>query len=320
MSNKDPYRSKLAQTDAARSRAGTNRQERFFKPLEKGFLKIDERQLIQHLIFAKELAAKIKYYNTENKLDGTWERFFTTDRLIILAEIVDADLVDLEDSFTDFIKNAEESRLKDDIIGKLNEVVSFILAVADQISAWYQNLKSITDYQSELVEELNDAIQSLSVSMKDLKSFHFGDETAYKRTFGPSFKTLRDEFGWELPQDDDDQERQKPITVDILNWKENKTKGIPVETIISNTIAYLQPVYNQFFKTITFLQHIANRYFLESLGMQNNEPGMTLLVAFLKLYEYPQKALNANTQKHFDFYFREVLQQHRAEPGLGRAR
>ncbi len=55
---------------------GTFRNQRLLKALNNEYLRLDDRSFVDLLKESAELAAKINFYNDENKLEGTWKEFF----------------------------------------------------------------------------------------------------------------------------------------------------------------------------------------------------------------------------------------------------
>ncbi len=67
---------------------GTSRNRRWLKALSPEYVKIDERRLEDLLCFLEKYATLIAYYNSQNKPDGNWQDFITTDISTLLAKIV----------------------------------------------------------------------------------------------------------------------------------------------------------------------------------------------------------------------------------------
>ncbi len=69
----------------------------------------------------------------------------------------------------------------------------------------------------------------------------------------------------------------------------------------------LRACFAAFVNGIDYLRSLARPYLEESLQTQDHDPALGLFLAFLGLYGGAQQRLNRFTQRHLDFYYREVL-------------
>jgi hypothetical protein len=69
----------------------------------------------------------------------------------------------------------------------------------------------------------------------------------------------------------------------------------------------LRTAFYAFRNGITYLKNLVPGYLQESLTSQQHAPAIGLYMVFLRLYEKAQRRLNQFTQRHLDFYYRQVL-------------
>src|SRR5262249_41311551 len=72
-------------------REGTSQVERALPALQPGYVKSDEKDFADWIVFASKFAAHIKYYDLTNTQSGNWTPFFSTSVTALLA------LLSLED-------------------------------------------------------------------------------------------------------------------------------------------------------------------------------------------------------------------------------
>ena len=66
-------------------REGTRQSERLPKALEPAYVKVDEHELANRMVFAKQYAEYVLFFNDKNQEDGDWRSFFENDPSMLLA-------------------------------------------------------------------------------------------------------------------------------------------------------------------------------------------------------------------------------------------
>ncbi|MGD9010260.1 MAG: hypothetical protein PVG41_20215, partial [Desulfobacteraceae bacterium] len=67
---------------------GTEQQQRYPAPFRKDYFNLAEMDLRTLLAIGIDYAGLVKYYRADNRIDGTWSRFFTGDATMVLASII----------------------------------------------------------------------------------------------------------------------------------------------------------------------------------------------------------------------------------------
>ncbi|HVY69612.1 MAG TPA: hypothetical protein VHH73_06760, partial [Verrucomicrobiae bacterium] len=66
-------------------RGGTNQSQRLTPALAADYVRVDEKDLADWIVYAGALSAFIKYYDLDNQATGTWSQFFSRDVSALLA-------------------------------------------------------------------------------------------------------------------------------------------------------------------------------------------------------------------------------------------
>jgi hypothetical protein len=71
---------------------GITQEERRIKGLDPGYIKIDDRKISDFLKFMSDFAGQVNFYSEEDKIEGDWKDFFTSDKNILILLITEFDL------------------------------------------------------------------------------------------------------------------------------------------------------------------------------------------------------------------------------------
>ncbi|CAG8999764.1 MAG: hypothetical protein CENE_01743 [Candidatus Celerinatantimonas neptuna] len=150
----------------------TTSQQRRQKALQPGYFKLHELSFEQLLIWAKQLAHEIPYYNEKNQLYGTWERMFEQNELVICATILSIDIKRYKQQFKQAYQRGEDI------------AVDYLFQLLEQFNQWYQHLPNhpqlayqlkfilLTHYQSQLIDPLQQLLSNLAPDKQpDLRHF-----------------------------------------------------------------------------------------------------------------------------------------------------
>lgn len=139
----------------------TTSQQRRQQALEPGYFKLHELSFEQLLIWARQLAHEIPYYNETNQRCGTWERMFEQNELVICATILSIDIKHYQQQFKQACQMGE------------GVAVDYLFQLLEQLNLWYQHLPSqpqlayqlkfilLTHYQNRLIEPLQQLLGNL---------------------------------------------------------------------------------------------------------------------------------------------------------------
>lgn len=276
---------------------GCSQKGRFSKELEPDYISLDEHSFIDNLVYSFGLSKLINYYNLENKPEGDWSDFLR-DEAVILAAISYIKPAELEQKFKKFVNRAVTFNKLEKKKKYLKESFIEIYQIAQKIDTWYKNLKDVEDFQQEEVEfrnEISNIIENkLSGAFKKFKAFTLAasSENTVHLTLDFDFDCFS--FIWELSE-------VKPSAIIY--------QGKTIHEKVSSSADGLQSIFQIFYEAVINLRQKALRNLEVSLDTDNHYPETALLLAFLKLYEYPQGKLNQLTSKYLNYYYRNILKQ-----------
>lgn len=124
-------------------RSGTSRNERLLPGITKGYANVDERDFADWIVFAKEFAQYITYYELNGAKAGDWDPFFSNDVSAILGTIAIQDV----DAYKRSIKERFDFLKDDDHVTKLviaektlNELFCVIVSFSEALDEYYRIL------------------------------------------------------------------------------------------------------------------------------------------------------------------------------------
>lgn len=276
---------------------GCSQNGRYARELDQNYISIDEHSFTDNLVYSFGLSKLINYYNLENKADGDWSDFLR-DEAVILAAISFIQPAEFEEKFKKLIFRASSFKKREKKLKYIKAAFDEIYAIARKIDVWYRNLKDVEDFQQEEVRfrnEISNIIETkLAGSLKKFKSFCLaaGDKKTINLPLVFDFDSFS--FVWELSG-------VEPSAVIFQG------KNIPER--INAAAETLQSIFQVFYEAMIYLRQKALKELETSLDTDNHYPEVALLLAFLKLYEFPRKKLNSLTTKYLDYYYRNILKQ-----------
>ncbi|MFC0182641.1 Baseplate J-like protein [Pseudarcicella hirudinis] len=271
---------------------------------------VDARTEIDDLVFVKEFARKISYYDIYNQKNGNWGQFFDTDLTITLANIA----LQNESNFRGWIQS-EIEKIKDNTVSlaekkkSLTNLFKYVVNLAWQLDMIYRRMpeglpfrvflenqifrlapffnKMVSYYKGAVAVGIIDETGSISQKV-------FGEkiETASEIIFNKSF-SLRWNYagGVATPQD-------------------NSIYGTGTDDhqlYLGATHNFFTDILYRFLQTYTRTIQEAKLQFEKLLTKSDHEPHITLLLSFIKLFQYSRQHLNGLSARHLDLYYRDIL-------------
>lgn len=256
--------------------------------LREGYINVDEMRFEDLLAMASEHAGLLKYIDLSNEPAGDWRGFFDRDEACILASILAFKLDLAEAGFSMFmtewgtaIANLRSGRAKPDILPGFK--------LAARIDSWYLKLGGMSSVAAVRArEKIADVIEkTLGYELHRLLIF------------------MRQ---CEAPGADDAFKGFSPVWRDRATHPDHAAPSadyMPEQLLKSN--------FHAFCNAIRFLQGCAEELLSKSLGRDDHDPAMGLLMTFLKLFSKAQGRLNEFTGKHLDFYYERILKIQRRD-------
>lgn len=269
-------------------RDGTSQLQRFLPMLDPAYVLSDERSLEDILVFAKEYAAFIRYYdiNENNTYAEDWINFIESDITTLISIISVTDLVQIRNDYSSRYKALQKVTSKTNF----RAFVDYIIEQVVLINKWYSS--AIKEHS--LKKDLRIIIKSsLISSYNDLIQYIKNAEEVWGVSLGFVYPDLNTLWGVD----------PSAITTEV-----SSLTGTQKEKILKIS-AGINSVFESFNNTLIQLVKNSPIYLKESLeNYPNHQPHMVLFIAFILLFKYAQDNLNNITKSHLDFYYKEVLQ------------
>ncbi|WP_147920706.1 baseplate J/gp47 family protein [Pontibacter qinzhouensis] len=318
-------------------RSGISRKQRFLAALDAQFAVPDENKIENWLVYARNLAAHIKYYRSDNKHDKeTWQPFFDADVSAQLALIAVQDVNDFKDRIRGLLNNLLSEELKNDtpqLRKRYGLLFSAIFSLAYRIHYFTEILpedQPLKRTGSNLVRtRLAPALRRLLGYYKAAVDFYspmlVADEEvkdwtilAYPQVkLSEIISLLQTKLGADwlykpIAATSFSDYYETEITADktIYNHPVTAIAEADVWKVLNHAANHnlLTSVFAEFLSGYARLVKEAQQQLVKSITEQNtHEPHYALYLAFLQLFQYAQKDLNTYTSRHLDFYYKNVL-------------
>ena len=283
-------------------RDGTSQKQRQLTALDPAYVLIDERTLQDFLVFARDFARQVYYFNDDNKIEGDWEEFWAYDISVIIAAIEQTNPQPDRQRFFQVLESEPTNE-------GLAQLFILILEVAKKLDHWSLYIQPANELKDLIYRLVRANLGSFLKQVAALEKGAYdvlGSQLYPKPDMGKylSFSPL-----WKLGDFND-------INPDLNLFRKGWEPAFLEEPPPSLTereklaVAYeklknsFNQVYNVYFQVI----RQSGYFFDKSLLVSDHEPYIALFIAFLKLYQKVQRDLNMITEKHLDYYYKDVLQ------------
>jgi hypothetical protein len=124
-------------------REGTSQDERLAEALDPAYAPVNEHAVAHNMVFARDYAALLKYFNDQNLESGDWVPFFGTDVSVQLAiaaiEDIDSYKACVNSSF-DYLNNLENQANETDLKNQFGYLYAYIGTLAQGLDALKEDL------------------------------------------------------------------------------------------------------------------------------------------------------------------------------------
>ncbi len=314
-------------------REGTGQDGRAPVALDPAYAPADERSVADRMVFAKNYAALLKYFDQNNAPAGDWAPFFSRDVSVLLAaaaiEDVDAYKTSTQAWF-DYLNELENQLKENELKDRLGFLYGAVASLALQLDALRQALPADVPLRGGL----QNLIQTqLAPAFKQLIAYYkagMGISGGLIHTVAPPVQILRSpavSFDSVL----------NPATSTTLSgdWSAGLAWATYAAAIAPDASVYgslptvfeqinhcsthtlFKSIFDRFLKVFARVTADAETALEDTLKSRDtHEPHYALFLAFLRLFEYARAAGNTLTQRHLDFYYRVILglKEKSAEP------
>lgn len=269
-------------------RDGTSQMQRFLPMLDPGYVLSDERSLEDILIFAKDYAALVRYYDTNENItaDEDWVDLIKNDITTLVSIISSTDIAQARSTYDAKYKLLQKVTSK----ANFKDLAEFVICQFVQLNEWY----STAIEENSLKNDLKIAIKSsLSASYITLIRSIKNAEEVWGVSLDIKYSKLNAVWG---------------IDPSLITADTSSLTGTQKEKILA-IAAEINSVFKSAVNAIIKLVSDCPKYLYESIqSCSNHQPHIALFIVFIILFIHAQNNLNEVTKKHLDFYYEDVLQ------------
>lgn len=316
-------------------RSGTNQLQRLLPGLQPGYVLVDERDYSDWIFFADEFSRYLKFYELTGTVTNNWKPFFSTDLSAILGTIAVQNVELYRRSIKerlDFIRDDENASSINLVKQKLNELFSGILSLSVALDGFIRKLpdRDVNDKEFVFKASLLSQVRTkLAPALKRMLSYYEAIDNDSASDF--DFLLSSNMTGWKVLNT-----QVESATVILSGTGLSKNWWV---TPVADWAAYLgtitpdgsvfgpsgwddykqinhavhhnlfTSVFDLYLQAYSKIVQEAEVALLGTLENWNAHPAhYTLFLSFLKLFRFAQGDINTATQRHLDFYYKEILQ------------
>ena len=268
---------------------------------------IDGRTERDRLSFLSDFASLINFYDKNNNLHGSWAPFLLKDPVFLLASISKTNFAEFHSLYVNSCLKLERILEKDMLTVELANNVNLLF---DQLINIFTKIERWTYYMQTFTEEY-DLKTYVLYQVKTNFSVYLWALIALRESLFLAYNALGIEPVQYYVFD----------AFDKITWKQNKDRSPYWDVLglaypLSNKKNTAKSIYNAVKKVGDELFNFFGGIIQESAvefekvkAIKSKYPDTTLLRTFINLLGIQQQQLNEISQKHLEFYYKEILKQ-----------
>tara|TARA_B100001250_G_scaffold71778_1_gene58088 strand:+ start:2393 stop:6508 length:4116 start_codon:yes stop_codon:yes gene_type:complete len=271
----------MSELNKAVNTDGIDRKDRLLPALQEGYFNVDEMSFEDLVEISVDFASHLTYYNKDLKAVGNWSSFLASNEIVIMALIINKDFEKLGNEFRNHLKDSEALSLKT------------IFKLIVEVNAWLEDLRRSNSVPAQ---ELTAAFERIILNglLENLHNLGMITTSSHEAREDYPFIDFRKlDKVWGI-------------------FVEDETAIFPKSTInlSDETLNRQSIVMNAGFGFLNAIEHLktfCKELLPYSLKTQNHDPAVGLYISFISLYKHAQDNINGFTQRHLDFYYRDIL-------------
>lgn len=278
-------------------RDGTSQRQRMLDALKPEYVRVDEKEIKDWLLYANEYASLVRYYNQQNQADGDWVNFFGKDISIVVAMVANETPSKNREAFEEVVEKAENAVGNPDASADaFAEMLVAIYELAATLADWKRKsvpgLKLQTRLNRMIAARLDVAYAQLLVWIEKAMEL----DLPLKENGLPEISIERLRRTWPYANVRVD---EKPFPWDIPE----------TERQINRELVKLEKLHGQFYEVYASIVKQAPDFLEETFtDYPEHQPHIALFLAFLSLMKVARDHMNSLTKRHLDFYYKDILQ------------
>jgi len=275
----------------------TSQYDRWLNALDPGYAKVDGHSFSEMMQFAVDFGGLINFFNLSDEVDGNWVDFFLCDPNVVLASIDAVDMIEVENNFYKLINKTIDNTNSKSKFSLLSECFEYICKLVQQVNDWLYALEMTeADKSIELFKS------NLGVLVKTRLIAQFDKLKVYAK--GASLpSSLRKEIIL-------DTDNLMPAwDLGAIRADDSIYSGNCFDHKINSACEFLKPIFNEFYSVIYDLKEDVSSLHKLSDTSSRHRPQVSLLMAFIRLYQYAQYTINNISDRYIRFYYDQVLRE-----------
>ncbi|MFZ6720348.1 baseplate J/gp47 family protein [Undibacterium sp. Ji49W] len=270
---------------------GRSQAQRRSPALSGDYFKLNEMRFEELLTMAVDYASMVKFYQLDLSEDGHWQQYFHADEVVLLANILSLDLKQLAMRFEQRLQSYSLGKAwyQHDLTIEFPQICSIPLdsplLLARLLEYWLSCAKRTdgrTGYEiTKLLESILRGLNKEMLAMLELEAEISAQDATSAR--GPSALPLLN-----------------TLAVKPANLQDKKAGS-------AHTVTETRSYFHAFSQAIQIVQNGVRHLLPQSMASQEHDPGSSLLITFIQLFQKLQIRLNQFGQAHLDFYYHQML-------------
>lgn len=310
-------------------RDGVSQRQRQVAALRPDYVKVDDRTLADFLVFAFRFAHQLHYYDAQdppsdrnsdssaltiNRIVGDWRALFTRSTPVWIALISKTPWRSLNQTYKDQLQKqliTLQRQVSDPnrdalTLQNLRPILLTWAELLSYIRLWYEALENYTPLKS-IIRGL--VKTNLATPVGRMQAFDLAYTAAAEAPAVPInfYQTLTKKFGVERPPEDDFYSGFAKAFG--LNLGPAVADPTPIGNSSTRAEAELNEVFQVLFQNFHQIVEVAPQYQIHSLSARrDHRPHIAMFISFWEVLKPARQDLNRMTQRHLDFFYRQVLQ------------
>lgn len=246
------------------------------------YFQLNEMSFEQLLALATEYARLMRFYQLDLSTEGDWNQYFSADETILMASVLAVDTGGMLARFEQRLQREPvyaswfEHDAARPLDGGYRDVIDSPLLAARALDSWITAIVSLHGVVGQEVRRLLEGLlRGLETEMTTLAE---SMPAAFVRNAGSLFSRH---------------------FIDLTRWGEAEAKDVSVSEVRHN--------FHTLTQAVRMLQNGIRQRLPKSLGSGDHDPGVSLLIGFIQLFQQLLQRLNRFGDKRIDFYYQRVL-------------
>lgn len=305
---------------------GTSQEFRMPAALDPAYAPVDDRQLSDMLLYLEKYGSLLNFYDNTNTINGDWAPFLSGDVTTVLSSVSENDTREPVTTWYKYADKFETATLPQ--LRQYNKTLFDVtFTLLDMIRQWNDRL-SLNAAAKKMI--LGEIMSRLSYEMRNTLLYYktgkgalnFIDETFFANPaledflFSNSEEVLQHNFRPEW--------WAKYNSADVVSgWTEYSGTyldahltevtiyGDPTWSAVNRiqySLSFLKDNFTRIYESWSRIVTVSVKYLTDSItNYPEHKANNGLVIAFLRLFGKAQAALNTFTDRHLDFYYKDVL-------------